>query len=150
MTLIKPTECPYYLISRVALCVTSALKKAFASKGVDRVKPAYLGVLLVLWREDGLKAIDLSRRAGLEPSSMTGLLDRMEGDGLLNRSADPHDRRAQRIHLTEEGRGARDPVMKVVDKVLADSFEGISEEEISRTMGLLRRVMTNTQKGMKS
>ncbi len=150
MALINPTECPYYLISRITLFVTSALKKAFASEGVDKVKPAYLGVLLALWQEDGLKAIDLSRRAGLEPSSMTGLLDRMEGDGLLYRSADPHDRRAQRIHLTGEGQGARDPVMNVVDKVLAVSFEGISEEEISRTMGLLRQVMANTQKGMKS
>ena len=85
----SPIDCPYYLISRVTLVVTSALKKGFTEAGVTAVKPAYLGVLLTLWREDGLKVIDLGRKAGLEPSTMTGLLDRMERDTLLYREADP-------------------------------------------------------------
>jgi hypothetical protein len=32
-------ECPYYLISRVSLLVTAALKKELASSGVEQVKP---------------------------------------------------------------------------------------------------------------
>jgi hypothetical protein len=32
-------ECPYYLISRLSLSVTAALKKEFASSGIEQVKP---------------------------------------------------------------------------------------------------------------
>ena len=97
-----PPDCPYYLISRATLAVTSHLKKGFANEGIGTIKPAYLGVLLSLWDEDGLKANELGKRAGLEPSTMTGLLDRMERDGLVKREPDPNDRRAHRIHLTQD------------------------------------------------
>lgn len=147
MTDTNPIDCPYYLISRVALVVTSALKRGFADAGVNAVKPAYLGVLLTLWREDGLKVIDLGRKSGLEPSTMTGLLDRMERDALLYREADPSDRRAQRIYLTATGRKVKTPVLQAVDKVLAEVFKGIDEKELRNTKNTLQRVLTNAQEG---
>ncbi len=146
----NPIDCPYYLISRVTLFVTSALKKGFADAGVNAVKPAYLGVLMTLWREDGLKVIDLGKKSGLEPSTMTGLLDRMERDELLYREADPSDRRAQRIYLTATGRKVKISVLHAVDEVLAGVFKGISEKEIHNTKDTLQRVLTNAQKGNES
>jgi DNA-binding MarR family transcriptional regulator len=136
-------ECPYYLISRVSLVVTSALKKGFAEAGVQKVRPAYLCVMMSLWEEDGLKVIELGKKAGLEPSTMTGLLDRMERDGLVSRTTDPRDRRVLRIYLTESGQNVCGPVLKVVDDVLADVFAGISQEDISHTKNILRHVLAN-------
>ena len=143
MALKSVKECPYYLISRVSLVVTSALKKGFADAGVEKVRPAYLCVMMSLWKEDGLKVIELGKKAGLEPSTMTGLLDRMERDGLVSRTMDPRDRRVLRIYLNETGRNVRDPVLKVIDDVLADVFAGISKEDISHTKNLLRHVLAN-------
>ena len=143
MTLKSVKECPYYLISRVSLVVTSALKKGFADAGVEKVRPAYLCVMMSLWEEDGLKVIELGKKAGLEPSTMTGLLDRMERDGLVSRTMDPRDRRVLRIYLNETGQNVRDPVLKVIDDVLADVFAGISKEDISHTKNLLRHVLAN-------
>ena len=142
-----PSECPYYLISRVTLFVTSALKKGFGDAGVTSVKPAYLGVLLTLWREDGLKVIDLGRKSGLEPSTMTGLLDRMERDRLLYREADPCDRRAQLIYLTPNGHEVKPAVLRVLDEVLGGVFQGITDRELQQTKHVLRRVLTNAQEG---
>jgi len=136
-------ECPYYLISRVSLSVTAALKKEFASSGVEQVKPAYLCVLMSLWQEDGLKVIELSKKAGLEPSSMTGLLDRMQRDELVERITDLADRRVLRIHLTKSGRQVRDPVLKAVERVISEIFAGIPQESISQTKDLLRHVLAN-------
>ena len=136
-------ECPYYLISRVSLVVTAALKKEFAASGIEQVKPAYLGVLMSLWQEDGLKVIKLGKKAGLEPSTMTGLLDRMQRDQLVTRATDPDDRRVLRIHLTKAGRQVCDPVLKAVERVLNQVFAGIAEDEILQTKKLLRHVLTN-------
>ena len=145
MTFTELTECPYYLISRVALQVTSALKKGFVAAGVQKVRPAYLGVLMSLWRKDGLKVVELGRKAGLEPSTMTGLIDRMERDGLVARSVDPKDRRAQQIRLTALGKDVEAPVQAVVEGVISNVFTGISEKDLDQTKKLLRQVLSNVQ-----
>jgi len=141
-----PKDCPYYLISRSTLAVTAELKHEFASARLEGVRPAYLGVLLTLWREDGLSAVELARRAGLEPSTMTGMLDRMERDKLLVRRADPDDRRAQRIHLAEAGRTVREPTLRAVDRTLARVLAGIPEADLLRMKEMLRRILANTDR----
>ncbi len=142
----NPTECPYYLISRVTLAITMTMKKALARATVKNIRPAYLGVLMSLWKEDGLKVVDLGKKAGLEPSTMTGLLDRMERDGLLRRAADPMDRRALRIYLNEKVRDSQEPVMTVVNKVLDQMFKNISDEDIETTTNVLMNVLENSPK----
>ena len=150
MALIDPKNCPYYLISRVSLVITSALKKGFVDADVKQVSPAYLGVLMSLWKEDCLKVIELSRRAGLEPSTMTGLIDRMERDSLVTRSPDPKDRRSQLICLTKEGKTVQTSVLEVIDLVLAHIFNTIPDNELENTKNLLRQVLDNSGKGKHS
>jgi DNA-binding MarR family transcriptional regulator len=145
MTFDHPSECPFYLISRVTLQVTSALKRGMAEAGIDSIKPAYLGVLLCLWAEDGRKAVELARCARLEPSSMTGLLDRMQRDGLIDRQPDPRDRRAQRIFLTAAGQAVRQPAEAVTNQVLAQVFTGIAADDLARTMDVLQQALTNIE-----
>jgi len=139
----QPSECPFFLISRVTLQITSAMKKGLSESGVTAVRPAYLGVLLCLWQEDDRKVIDLGRCARLEPSTMTGLLDRMERDGLVSRALDPHDRRAYRICLTATGKNVKAPVMAVTETVVSKFFEGISDDDLNHTMSILQRVLIN-------
>ena len=139
----EPTDCPYYLISRVTLLATSCLKKALAAQGAEVVKPAYLGVLMSLWKENGLKMVELGRRAGLEPSTMSGLLDRMGRDGLVSRSSDPKDRRTLQISLTEPGWQVRDKVLLAVEQAIGQVFKGISDTELTHTKDVLKRVVIN-------
>ncbi|MBW2654815.1 MAG: MarR family transcriptional regulator [Deltaproteobacteria bacterium] len=146
MNLPLPPDCPYYLLSRATLAVTSLLKKRFADEGISTIRPAYLGVLLSLWDKDGLKANELGKRAGLEPSTMTGLLDRMERDGLVKREPDPNDRRANRIHLTQEGVDAEVSATKVVSATLKKVFRTISKKDIETTKNLLRTILLNCGK----
>ena len=74
---------------------------------------------------------------------MTGLLDRMERDELVERTTDPTDRRVLRIHLTKVGRQVRDPVLNVVDRVITQVFAGIPQDDIKQTKNLLRNVLAN-------
>ena len=53
---------------------------------------------------DGTAGVtDLARAAELNPGAMTRLLDKLEATGLIGRVADPDDRRALHIHLTDAG-----------------------------------------------
>lgn len=143
---LNTTDCPYYLISRAYLVITSALKKGFALADVGQMKPAYIGVLLNLWNEDGVKMVELGRKAGLEPSTMSGLLDRMAKDKLIKRVAAKNDRRAQLIFLTESGKNIQKTVLEAINQVLADVFGDIPENDIAVSKQFLRQILANSHK----
>ena len=145
-----PKDCPYYLITRAALAMTSMLKRGFAVANIGGVKPAYLGVLWCLLREEGVKMNELGRCAGLEPSTMTGLLDRMERDNLVERRADPTDRRAQLIWLTPQGKSAKNVILQVVNDTLDTALRGIPEKDMEQTKSILRTILSNASEGKKS
>ena len=65
-----------------------------------------LGSTRALLAIDGLNAHTPGRVAdalGVSRTTVTGLLDRLEGEGLITRAIDPHDRRCFVLHLTEKG-----------------------------------------------
>lgn len=65
--------------------------------------PQYL-VLLALWEEDGLTVKALGERLLLDSGTLTPLLKRMAGAGLVSREHDANDERQRRICLTAAGR----------------------------------------------
>lgn len=60
-------------------------------------------ILLLLEGGGGIRPSDLGAELRLDPSSLTGHLDRMEQAGFVERRSDPDDRRVIRIYLTERG-----------------------------------------------
>ena len=54
MKLFPATDCPFYLITKASLSITSVLKRVLARNGLSEVKPAYLGVLMCLWTRGGM------------------------------------------------------------------------------------------------
>ncbi len=66
--------------------------------------PQYL-VLSALWSADAPRSVgEIGRDVGLESSTLTPLLKRLETAGLVSRRRDAKDERQVRIRLTEEGR----------------------------------------------
>jgi DNA-binding MarR family transcriptional regulator len=153
-------DSPYYLVTRASLSMTAGLRKALAASGAERVRPAYLGVLMCLWKKEsmdealaklggtgGMKIAELGRCAGLEPSTMTGVIDRMERDGLTLREDDPDDRRAQIVRLTDQGSGVRKEVYAAMDTALREAFGGIGADALGELKRVLRQVLVNTERG---
>jgi MarR family transcriptional regulator, organic hydroperoxide resistance regulator len=100
-----------------------------ALQELSRVMALHLGVtgqqrliLRVIGERPGISPKDIAAILALDPSTLTGHLQRLEGDGLLARGVVPEDARRQRLELTEEGRrlDARMPgtVEAAVEEVL--------------------------------
>ena len=100
-------------------------------------------VLLELWKEDGLKGGELAARLRVEPPTVTRMLQRLEGCGLVERRRDPGDARSFRVHLTQKGRDLEGPVAERWGRIEAQAFEGMSEEEKLLLRGLLARLRGN-------
>ena len=64
--------------------------------GISRAQWA---VLMRIDRTEGLKQSELAEMLDLQPISLTRLLDRLADNGLIERRADPNDRRANRLYL---------------------------------------------------
>jgi len=150
------------LINQTSLGINSVVRKALKNAGLTHINPAYIGILLCLWREygleeslaklgtvDGMKIIDLGRCAGLEPSSMTGLIDRMERAGLVKREDDIHDRRVCRICLTQEGLSIRSDVIKIVYNVMQDSLSEVDKKSYDNFIRVLYTILDKTSKKRK-
>ena len=152
----------YILINQTWLGINSVVRKALKNAGLTHINPAYIGILLCLWREygleeslaklgtvDGMKIIDLGRCAGLEPSSMTGLIDRMERAGLVKREDDIHDRRVCRICLTQKGLSIRSDVIKIIYNVMQNSCSGVDKKSYDNFIRVLYTILDKTSKKRK-
>ena len=64
-----------------------------------------LRVLFVLRAEDGASASVLAERLNVTPSTLTRIVDRLVGQGLVRRETDDCDRRLVRHHLSDTGAG---------------------------------------------
>lgn len=96
-----------------------------------------------LWRQDGLSQSSLMARLGVEPPTVTKMLQRLERAGLLRRERDPDNPRLWRVYLTERGRDLQQPVRDLRRQVERRLLTGLSDEDRERLVALLARVTAN-------
>ena len=82
-------------------------------------------------------------RIEVEPITLTRIVDRMEEAGWVERVADPADRRARLLHLTDKSREIVERLRTIVDGLVADMAEGLSKQEQATLANLLERVSAN-------
>jgi DNA-binding MarR family transcriptional regulator len=76
--------------------------------------------------------LEVATFLGLDKSSVTGLVDRAEGRGLVRRTSTLDDRRAVRVGLTERGRAMALKFAKQLERELGALVEGLSETDRKR------------------
>ena len=99
-------------------------------------------VLIELWQTDGLRGGELACRLGVEPPTVTKMLRRLEGIGLVERRPDPADARSFRVYLTEKGRALEDPVSLCWERAEERTFAGLDLSERQELGRLLTKVRT--------
>lgn len=88
-------------------------------------------------RDDGISMTELSRYLMVSNGNVTGIVDRLVEDGLVERLAMPGDRRTTRVKLTN--RGARDfAIMASVHESWVDELLGLyNRTEVAELIGRL-------------
>ena len=92
-------------------------------------------VLATLWHGEGITQQELAERLLVTKGNVVGLIDRVSLAGWVERRADPEDRRANRLYLTNAGR-------KLLAKAWPDQialseqiFGTLGEDELRRMHG---------------
>ncbi|HSV97159.1 MAG TPA: MarR family transcriptional regulator [Spirochaetota bacterium] len=119
-----------YLLSRAQHRLKNHLKREFASAGVG-VSPAQMGILFLLKQRDARPMNELGRMLDIDNSAITGLVDRMERQGLVRRTPNPEDRRQSPIAITRQGMDEAARAAKVARKTNEAIREGFSPEDVA-------------------
>jgi DNA-binding MarR family transcriptional regulator len=101
---------------------------------------AQMQVLNALERSDGQNPGALTEALAARGSSMTDLLDQLETQGLIERRADPDDRRALRVCLTAAGRRRQREATRIVEKFNGELSRRLTKDEIRAFLKVMHEI----------
>lgn len=130
-------QCVNFALTRAQNTVNQYFKTKLAPHGVT---PGQYGILKCLWDENGLTVKQLAERMYLDSSTITGLLDRMEQKGLIQRCPVPTDRRALNVILTPAGKELEGPVSQAIIDANQQVLKDVGDAEAQKLMQLLLEV----------
>ena len=105
-----------------------------------------LGVLFRLYRCGPTPLGDLASDLDSTPRNITGLVDHLERDGLVERVPDPEDRRSVRARLTESGRSRIESIWQEGLQHQHEVAGGLSKEELAQLRHLCLQLVENARK----
>jgi DNA-binding MarR family transcriptional regulator len=130
-------DCICFQLGAVGRKITRYYKDRIASLGLTH---GQFFMLVALYDEDGLLPSQLAEKTALDRPTTTGLLDRLERDGWIERRLDPSDRRVLRIHLTPKALREREAILPIFEQTNSQFLSRFSEDEWTLFQSFLRRL----------
>jgi MarR family transcriptional regulator for hemolysin len=113
--------------------------------GISRAQWA---VLIRIERSEGLKQSELAELLDLQPISLTRLLDRLADNGLIERRADPNDRRANRLYLKPAAKPLLGRLSELGADMMETVLEGLDAKSIDRMLKELATLKDNLRRAI--
>lgn len=118
-------------------------------------KAAQFGITRAQWvvlvrvdRSEGLKQSELAEMLELAPISLTRLLDKLCDSGLIERRADPIDRRVKRLFLTPAAHPLLEKLGDLGEDLMATALAGVESANVERMVAQLDIVKENLRQAI--
>ena len=126
--------------------VTRFLRKQFDRRAVRfELTRAQWRALKRISHNEGMSQTELAEELDMEPIAVGRVIDRLQAAGFVERRADPKDRRAWRLHDTEQARGVIDGMEDIARGLRRDATAGISPDDLTMMLAVLDRMKENLQ-----
>ena len=129
-----------FLISDASRLLRRSFDERARSKRVTR--PQWR-VLALLRRFNGSTQVSLAEMLDVEPITMGRMIDRLQDAGLIERRADPADRRAWRVHLTLEGEYKIEELIPFAKDLFEEALTGLSLKQQTELEAMLNIIRAN-------
>lgn len=129
-----------FLISDVSRLLRRSFDERARTIGVTR--PQWR-VLTSLARHEGINQGGLADLLEVEPITLCRMVDRLQEAGLVERRADPNDRRAWQLFLTDNATPLLEQLRARAEGMIDEALEGLSGDEATQLAALLERVRQN-------
>ena len=145
---------PPHLAGHVDLRVLSALRRIIRSVDLysrelatkAQITSPQLVCLLALAEKGAMTATTISREVFLSPSTIVGILDRLEERGLVKRERDSKDRRVVTVTVTDAGRRLTETAPSPLQDTLAAALRALPQAEQFEVAESLERVVSLMEK----
>lgn len=133
-----------FSIYAAAIAINRAYKPMLDALGVTYTQ--YLAVS-ALWEQDGLSISAIADRLGLEPSTITPAVKRLEAAGFLSRRRSTADERLVEVFLTDKGKELHPKTACLTDTLLRRSGFSVPEMiDLNEKVQMLRDGLTREEK----
>ena len=131
------------LLSQVHQVCARVWNKILRENNMADLEGARGRIIFALWGKDGVPIKTLCEKTSLDKSTLTGIIDRLERDGYIERKPSEKDKRSTLISLTGKEQGVANKVQKVSDKMNGIFYKGFTDDEIIQFEGMLERILLN-------
>lgn len=138
-------DCINFILTYAQNSVFLFFRKELQSLGVT---PIQYATLKCLWDAEESTPSELARILGLDTSTVTGILGRLEEKNLIVRDFCVTDRRRVTVRLTPEGRLLQGPVEQIIAKANEISTDGLSAQELASLKRNLHRIAENANRNL--
>ena len=124
--------------------VSRLMRRGFdaRARGIGVTRPQWQ-VLTTLARNEGVNQGRLAELLDVEPITVCRMLDRLQEGDLVERRADPADRRSWRLFLTVKARDLLAELRPLAEAMLDEALDGLSEDERIVLRAMLERMRAN-------
>jgi DNA-binding MarR family transcriptional regulator len=102
--------------------------------------------LIEIYKSDGISQVTLAGSIDTDPMTMSGILDRLEKRGLIERYPDPNDSRAKLARMTSEGETLVSTARNVGRELYENALNGLSpaeREDLAAGLMCIKNNLTN-------
>lgn len=131
------------LLSQVHQVCSRVWNKILRQNNMADLEGARGRIIFSLWGKDGVPIKTLCEKTSLDKSTLTGIIDRLERDGYIERTQSPEDKRSTLISLTGKEKKSSQNVQKVSNEMNKIFYKGFKDEEIIRFEEMLQRILDN-------
>jgi len=122
--------------------LSATLRRKFKESEID-LKAEQWGVLIFLWERESATQDELAMAFSVDKSSMSRLLSSMDDAGLIVRTIDPENERKKNVRATQHSYTLRERGFEIATKALANSLNGVSQEDAKTCIKVLAAVKQN-------
>lgn len=130
-----------YWLKRAYFAGKKAYDEALAVHGLTATQ---LEVLRLVWQHGGIEQRELQSRMGVSSPTLTGVVDRLVEQTLLERRPSADDARVKKLQLTPAGLAISDTLEAVNTRAEARLLRGFSAAEIALLEQWLQRMVANS------
>jgi MarR family transcriptional regulator for hemolysin len=128
-----------FLVHDVSRLRRTVFDKALKPLGITRSQWWVLANLS-RGKEHEMMQTELANVLDIGKVALGGLLDRLEANGCIERKADPVDRRAKRVAITDAGEHLLESMQEHASSLNKEMLRGINESEIALVEDVLHRM----------
>ena len=124
--------------------VSRLLRRAFKQRLTgSSLTHAQARALVYIARNEGIRQVDLAELLEVQPITLVRLIDQLAGARLVERRADPRDRRAYQLYLTAKAAPQLAAIDRVAKTIRAAAMAGLTEKQSTAVMSALRTMRRN-------